>query len=218
MFRVVLASLLAQAAAFGSFCADRGDLYWTLLVRRRQPIKPCPPPGTLRPTHTHRHTHRPTRTDPNKHTHERAQGDIGEDVNSLAALGYSGSNICSAAVADDPSLCDYTDSDTVFSAFLCISTCQVPACGGDINPIELLFESLGTFTSCTDAADTLTLSDGFGLSEDLWEYLCGFGEDRRRLTTKDGAKHAPSPALQLKLPSVQRAVAKAVAAARNLAK
>jgi len=182
MFRVVLASLLAQAAAFGSFCADRGDLYWTLL------------------------------------------GAIGENTTNLAALGYSGSNICPAAVADDPSLCDYTSSDYVVSAFLCMSTCQVPACGGDINPIEVLFESFGTFTSCTDAAlggegDTLsTLSDAFGMSEDFWEYFCGFGEDRRRLTTKDGAKHAPSPALQLKLPSVQRAVAKAVAAARNLAK
>jgi len=104
------------------------------------------------------------------------------------------------------------------SAFLCISTCQVPACGGDINPIEVAFD--GAFTSCTDTLLSVIASDAelSALGDDLWEYLCGFGEDRRRLTTKDGAKHAPSPALQLKLPSVQRAVAKAVAAARNLAK
>tara|TARA_B110001452_G_scaffold255648_1_gene248282 strand:- start:492 stop:911 length:420 start_codon:yes stop_codon:yes gene_type:complete len=134
------------------------------------------------------------------------------------ALGISSSNICSVVVASDPSVCDYTDSENGVSAFLCISTCQVPACGGDINPIEVAFD--GAFTSCTDTLLSVIASDAelSALGDDLWEYLCGFGEDRRRLTTKDGAKHAPSPALQLKLPSVQRAVAKAVAAARNLAK
>ena len=140
------------------------------------------------------------------------------DMTGWEALGISSSNICSVVVASDPSVCDYTDSENGVSAFLCISTCQVPACGGDINPIEVAFD--GAFTSCTDTLLSVIASDAelSALGDDLWEYLCGFGEDRRRLTTKDGAKHAPSPALQLKLPSVQRAVAKAVAAARNLAK
>ena len=112
----------------------------------------------------------------------------------------------------------HTDSDNLIPAFLCISTCEIPDCGAHINPISMFTE--GAFTSCTDTlmAGIEANAELSAFGEDIWEYLCSFAEDRRRLTTKGGAKHAPSPALQMKLPSVQRAVAKAVAAARNLAK
>ena len=158
------------------------------------------------------------------------------DISELESYGISSSNICSLIVggdgtrrrlvhdgsmdgsSDGEDICDYTDPDSVIPAFLCISTCEIPDCGADINPISVLTE--GAFTSCTDTLLSMIESNAelSAMGEDLWEYLCSFGEDRRRLTTKGGAKHAPSPALQLKLPSLQRAVAKAVAAVRNLAK
>tara|TARA_B110001452_G_scaffold108337_1_gene89872 strand:+ start:82 stop:564 length:483 start_codon:yes stop_codon:yes gene_type:complete len=151
------------------------------------------------------------------------------DMAELESYGISSSNICSLLVGSDDGsmdgssdgddICDYTtDPNNVIPAFLCISTCEIPDCGAHINPISVLTE--GAFTSCTDTLLSMIESNAelSAMGEDLWEYLCSFGEDRRRLTTKGGAKHAPSPALQLKLPSLQRAVAKAVAAVRNLAK
>lgn len=141
----------------------------------------------------------------------------------MTAFGVDSSNICSAIAdgEDGPESCDYTDTDGVITAFTCVSSCEVPDCGGHVNPISLLTQgsldscSDGTFMTLMEAADDIDF-----VPDEVWEYLCGFGMDRRRLTTKSkgGAKHAPSPTLDLKLPAVQRAVAKAVAAARNLAK
>ena len=113
-------------------------------------------------------------------------------------------------------MCDYTDSDNVFTALVCLSTCSVPDCGANVNPIAIFTE--GAFDECTDELnDVFNSVDGF--PEGAWEYMCTFGTGRRRLSAKGGAKHVPtSRALQLMFPAVKRAVAKAVAAARNLAK
>ena len=43
LFRAVLVSLLAPAAAFGSMCMDQGDLYMDLMVRSPPPV----PRGTI---------------------------------------------------------------------------------------------------------------------------------------------------------------------------
>ena len=38
LFRAVIVSLLAPAAAFGSMCTDQGDMYMNLMVRSPPPV------------------------------------------------------------------------------------------------------------------------------------------------------------------------------------
>ena len=147
----------------------------------------------------------------------------------FVANGITASNLCQtmldSADADwspGSEMCDYTDSDNVFTALVCLSTCSVPDCGANVNPIAIFTE--GAFDECTDEfyyiMELMSAEEGADVfPEGFWEYLCSFGTGRRRLSAKGGAKHVPTRrTLQLMFPAVKRAVAKAVATARNLAK